>query len=237
MQKAAAANTQAEKALADIESSATPDTGSSQHASLCHRYQRCKNFAESDVWAMAPLPHLVADASSYYAAEENWSFALTTACLMATACDSYRYPPPFHSVRVQDLFRIAKLLSNTAADTSSLSQSPSSVVSKSDPNTRVQDTLKDIDQVSLCQMLLMMVLRLIPEELAKEWDLAVDAQDMLKDIGQLPGRDKALTLINAWATNPEADQSRKFFQYAVVGPVHTLASLGKEALEHEFRRA
>lgn len=154
---------------------------------------------------------------------------------MATACDPYRYPPPFHSARVQGLFRVAKLLSNTAADTNSTSTSASNIVSKTSLGTRAQEILRDIDQVSLCQMLLMLVLRLVPEGFAKEWEVSADAQDMLHDIGLLPGREKELSLINAWAADPGDDKNQAFFRYAVVDPVHWLASLGREALDNEFQ--
>ena len=236
-QKSAAVNAHSEKALADMESSTVAWNERSRRLALRTEYRCCKVLVENDLWAMAPLPRVVADVSNYYAQEQNWTLALTTACLTATACDPYRYPPPFHSARVQGLFRIAKLLSNTAADTNSLSESAGNMVSKTSLHARVQETLRDIDQVSLCQMLLMMVLRLIPKEFAREWELSVDAQDMLSDIGQLPGREKELSLINAWAVNPEADQSQAFFKYAVVDPVHALAGLGKAALDNDFKES
>lgn len=188
---------------------------------------------------MTPLPNVMTEISTWYAEQENWAYALVTACQIATAGDPFRYSAPFHPMRVNGMLLIARLLSNTAFDTAVMSQSVDKVVAKANLDKDIQDTLSSIDQVSLCQMLLIMVLRLAPDGHAAEWTPSISAKVMLDDIARLPGRERELSLINAWAENPDGDESQAFFKYAVVDPVHGLASFGKAALDissKEFQR-
>lgn len=132
---------------------------------------------------------------------------------------------------------VAKLLANTAADTAIAmnSSGSSAVVQKgTDLSNIIQDALREIDQVSLCQMVLMMILRLAPTGEADKWDIPKDAQKMLQDIQQLPGREKELSLIDVWAAEPHSNSTAAFFKFAVVDPCRRLSELGKAVMMNEF---
>ncbi|XEU98688.1 hypothetical protein FSHL1_003975 [Fusarium sambucinum] len=218
--------------LEEKESSGSLET---RRASLRKRYQRCKELAAEDMWAVSPLPQLLSEISILYAEECNFVYALVTACFITTSCDSYRHVLPYHPVRIKGLLLVAKLLANTAADTASLGISQA-VAIKENFNQRALQTLQDIDQVSLCQMLLIMILKSVPKSYVQEWEVSITAKQILDEIDQLPGREKELSLITAWRENPEADQARSFFEYAVVKQVDALANLGLEILEMDFRQ-
>jgi hypothetical protein len=197
------------------------------------RYQRCKGLTTEKLWAVSPLPQLLTEVSILYIEESNFIYALTTACFVATSSDPYRHVLPYHPIRIKGLLLVAKLLANTAADIASLGNSQA-VASKGDINQRALQTLQDIDQVSLCQMLLIMILGSVPKDYVQEWEVSATAQQMLDEINELPGRDQELSLINAWKENPEGEQARAFFEYAVVKQVDSLANLGLEILEMDF---
>ncbi|KAF4340239.1 SET and MYND [Fusarium beomiforme] len=197
------------------------------------RYQQCKGLITEKLWAVSPLPQLLTEVSILYIEESNFIYALATACFVATSSDPYRHVLPHHPIRMKGLLLVAKLLANTAADTASLGNSQA-VASKKDINQKALQTLQDIDQVSLCQMLLIMILKSLPRDYVQEWEVSATAQQMLNEINELPGRDQELSLINAWKENPESEQARAFFGYAVVKQVDSLANLGLEILEMDF---
>ena len=168
----------------------------------------------------------------------RWSFAhaLTIACFVATKCDPIRYASPFHPVRVKNLFMIAKLLANTAESTAALSTSLAAVTTGAGGGRAgsIEETLADIDQVSLCQMLLLLILKLAPADYLGVWELCKPARGMLEEIEGLPGRERELSLIHSWRDDGESEASRTFFDYAVVKQVEVLGSLGKDVLKMEF---
>ncbi|KAM0343329.1 hypothetical protein ACHAPU_008650 [Fusarium lateritium] len=231
--KASAARRYSEE-LSDLIDDKEPSLSlESRRAFLRARYQRCKGLVAEKLWAVSPLPQLLMEISILYAEEENFVYALATACFIATSCDPYRHTLPYHPIRVKGLLLIAKLLANTAADTASLGNSQA-VASKGDFNQRALQTLQDIDQVALCQMLLIMVLKSVPRGYVQEWEVSITAKQMLDEINQLPGRDQELSLIKSWTEKPEADQARAFFEYAVVRQVDALANLGLEIFGMDF---
>lgn len=191
-------------------------------------YRHGKPLVEAGLWAVAPLPQLLTEISLCFVQEGNYPFALTIVCLLATACDPVRYAAPFQPVRTKNVFMVAKMLANTA------DQAPLPPGAASRLSQRVRETLGEIDQVSLCQMLLHLVQGLAPDGLAGEWELALSAREMLTEIEQLPGREKELSLIKSWEREPGSDQSQAFFNYAVVQQLESLAKLGRAVLEAEF---
>ncbi|KAJ4272186.1 hypothetical protein NW762_000897 [Fusarium torreyae] len=198
-------------------------------------YQRCRGLIAGNLWAVSPLSQLLTEISILHTEEGNFIYALATACFIATSCDPYRHVLPYHPVRIKGIMLVAKLLSNTAADTTSLGNSQA-VASQGGFNQRALQTLQDIDQVSLCQMLLIMILKSVPKGYVQEWEVSISAKQMLEEINQLPGRDQELSLINSWKEDPEADQARAFFEYAVVKQIDALANLGLEILNLDFGR-
>ncbi|PNP38235.1 hypothetical protein TGAMA5MH_09806 [Trichoderma gamsii] len=215
-------------ALAEIESP------SERHKLLKSEYKKRKALVDEELWAVTPLPDILFRISMLYGEEENFIFALPVACLIATACDPYQYTSPFHSIRLSGLFTIANFLTHTAATTASLENSATPVSKTALLEQKIEQTLREIDQVSLCQMLLIMVLRYSPSKYGAKMDLAVKAQALLDDIERLAGREQEASLIDEWRRDPNSEKSQAFFEFAVVKQVDTLASLGKEVLERDF---
>ncbi|KAH7133634.1 hypothetical protein EDB81DRAFT_845137 [Dactylonectria macrodidyma] len=234
--KAALANKYSEDAVEMIDPQETPHALNERRRYLHNQYRKCQPLVREGFWGVSPLPQVLSEISIYYAEEGNFMYALAIACFGATSCDPYRHVAPFHPVRAKGLFLIGKLLANTAADTAALSASVEAMVSKGNFSQKALHTLQEIDQVSLCQMLLLMILQQTPEGYNAEWELSISASEMLNDINQLPGRDQELSLINAWRQDPSSDQSRAFFDYAVLKQVDALASLGHEILVTDFGR-
>lgn len=195
----------------------------------------CEDLVAKNLLAVSPVPQVLTELSILFSDKENYAYSLSIACLIAVECDGYRYPAPFHPSRVKTLLMIAKLLANTAAaaaEQSSAVQTSSSV--PSDLYQKVLSALQEIDQVSLCQMLVIMILQSVPIEQMAEWDLIVAAKDMLQDIESLPGRENETSLIEAWKNNRNADESKPFFEYAVVQQINNLATLGRAVIDQEF---
>ena len=233
-EKSSLAVSESEKASERVGYPSELGAGASDLASIRKNYQHCKTLIDQDLWAMSPLPTIMVDISTHYAEQQNWICALATSCLVAAWCDPYRYPAPFHPVRVRGLLMIAKLLANTAADMASAAAADKPTADPESTGDEIRKALTEIDQISLCELLLLLVLHLSPPGHVDEWEVSSSAQEMLRDIKQLPGREKEHTLIDAWATNPEHQESEAFFDYAVVGPVHTLAELGKAQIASDF---
>ncbi|KAF4981402.1 hypothetical protein FZEAL_2784 [Fusarium zealandicum] len=219
-----------------VDAKEAPGSLEERRAVLRSRYRQCKKLVEANLWAVSPLPQVLAEISILYAEEGNFVYALATACYIAKECDPFRHVAPFHPVRVKGLFLIAKLLAHTAADTASLGNAVQASASKEYFSQRALQTLQDIDQVSLCQMLLIMILESVPKAYVEEWELSVSAKQMLEDINQLPGREQELSYINLWKEDTRGDQSRAFYEYAVLKQVDTLANLGLEVLTMDFGR-
>ena len=221
-------------AVAVVDSMDLPSSLSERWKSLDTQVKQCESLATGELWAVAPLPQVLTELSIYYAEDGNFVSALAIACLIATHCDPYRYVAPFHPIRIKGLFMIAKLLANTAADTAALSNSVKLMSAKVDFKQKALETVQEIDQVSLCQMLLIMILRSVADGLGSQWELSLSTISMLEDIEELRGREQELTLINAWKKDPESNISRAFFEFAVLKQVDALASLGRLILKEDF---
>ncbi|KAM0471778.1 hypothetical protein ACHAPX_009171 [Trichoderma viride] len=217
--------------LAEIESP------SERRTFLKSEYKKRKALVDGQLWAVTPLPDIIFRISMLYGQEEDFTLALPVACLIATACDPYQYTSPFHSIRLSGLFTIANFLTHTAATTASLENSNTPVSRTALLEQKIEQTLREIDQVSLCQMLLIMVLKYSPSKYGAKMDLAVKAQALLDDIEKLAGREQEVSLIDEWRRDPNSEKSQAFFEFAVVKQVDALASLGKEVLERDFGNA
>ncbi|KAL6878610.1 SET domain-containing protein [Trichoderma novae-zelandiae] len=201
---------------------------------LKSEYNKRRALVQEELWAVTPLPDILFEISMLYSEEENYAFALTVACLVATACDPYQYPSPYHPIRLAGLFTLANLVSHTAAATAFQTSSNVPVARGGTLEQKVEETLREIDQVSLCQMLLIMVLRYSPDKYGAEAGLATKARALLDDIERLAGREKESSLIDEWRRDPSSEKSQAFFEFAVVKQVDVLASLGKEVLRRDF---
>lgn len=215
-------------ALAEVESP------SERRKLLESEYSKKKALVEEELWAVTPLPDILYRISMLYSEEENYAFALAVACLVATACDPYQYPSPYHPIRLAGLFTVANLVSHTAAATASQTSSAVPVSNNATLEQEMEETLREIDQVSLCQMLLIMILRYLPDGYGAETSLAVKARALLDDIEKLAGREKETSLIDEWRRDPSSEKSQAFFEFAVVKQVDALAGLGKQVLRRDF---
>lgn len=214
---------------------AAVESPSERRKLLKSEYKKRKPLVEEEVWAVTPLPDILFRISMMYGEEENFAFALAVACFVATACDPYQYASPFHPVRLAGLFTIANLTTHTAAATAILANSATPVAkSTTTLEQKMEETLREIDQVSLCQMLLIMILQYSPEKYGAELGLVVKARALLDDIEKLAGREQELSLIDEWRRDPNGEKSQAFFEFAVVQQVNALAGLGREILRRDF---
>lgn len=189
---------------------------------------------ENDLWAVSPVPQMLTEVSLFYTREHMYTYAVVVAALVAVECDPYRYPAPFHVVRLKNLLMVVKLLVLTAESSAALRASLGGMAAKAGLETNILETLADIDQVSLSQMLLMLVLNASPKGCLDEWTLGAQARELHDDIMGLHGRQKESSLIDAWRNDPESESSRLFFEYAVVQQMGALASLGKRVIRMDW---
>lgn len=84
---------------------------------LAKQLSDCKSLVAAELWAVTPLPQTLTELAIYYAEKQDYACALAVAALITRDCDPYRFPAPFHPVRAKNIFMMAKLLSNTAAET------------------------------------------------------------------------------------------------------------------------
>ncbi|KAG6019120.1 hypothetical protein E4U41_003387 [Claviceps citrina] len=97
------------------------------------------------------------------------------------------------------------------------------------------ETLTEMDQVSLSQMLLILVLKASPGQWClDEWSLGLQARELYQDVLRLHGREQELSLINAWRDDPGSESSRLFFEYAAVQQMAALADLGKRVVRMDW---
>ncbi|KAL7922705.1 SET domain-containing protein [Trichoderma austrokoningii] len=215
-------------ALAQIESL------SERRKLLKSEYKKRKALVDEQLWAVTPLPDMLFRISMLYGEEGNFTLALPVACLVAIACDPYQHTSPFYPIRLSGLFTMANFISHTAATTAFQESSSTPVAKKAMLEQKIEQTLRDIDQVSLCQMLLIMILKYVPDQYGAKMDLAVKAQALLDDIEKLAGREQETSLIDEWRRDANSEKSQAFFEFAVVKQVDALASLGIEVLKRDF---
>ncbi|CAH0001190.1 unnamed protein product [Clonostachys byssicola] len=204
---------------------------------LRERFQACRELVAVGAWAAPPVPQLLTAISNYFVNKEDYTSALAIQSLVAIECTPYRYPAPFHPVRIKELVHLASLLSNTAPHTAEqMAQSSPSQLTGGGTSSKIQAALREIDQVSTYQMLLLLAKRLAPAGFSDKFKLSLLASERLDELKQLPGREKELSFIERWNTEPQSEWSKDFFQYAVIDPIHRLASLGEELVKQEFGR-
>ncbi|KAL7788649.1 SET domain-containing protein [Trichoderma ceciliae] len=213
---------------------ATVESPSERRRLLKSEYNKHKALVDEELWAVTPLPDILFRISVMYGEEEDFALALAVACFVATACDPYQYVSPFHPIRLAGLFTIANLITHTAATTAFSAKSDTPVSKKATLEQKIEQALREIDQVSLCQMLLITILNYSPDKYGAELSLVVKARALLDDIEKLAGREQELSLIDEWRQDPNGEKPQAFFEFAVVQQVNDLASLGREVLGRDF---
>lgn len=124
---------------------------------------------------------------------------------------------------------IAQLLSQTAP------LSAMGELGTTCPDARLVDTLARIDQVSLCEAVLRIVVYHGPMAHSDDWEVVVSARELLDDIAQLQGRERESAGIGRWASAPEREEARGWFERAVMGPVRELAGFAEDIVERELK--
>ncbi|KAK1725686.1 hypothetical protein CaCOL14_013349 [Colletotrichum acutatum] len=200
-----------------------------KHKWLRKAYKSASWFPTNGRWAIEPFAQLVDEAAVYFGKTlGNHECALAIACLTAYEVEPYKHPIPFHVERIRGLSAIATELSQTAPEPEKLVKLARDMAAKKKFSAAGVRVLADLDQVSMCQMVLSLINSYKDRTPTVDWD-GIMFRWMVAEIESLPGRDRENSLINAWIMDPKGmDQ---FFRYALVEPLKALSELGKAVLE------
>ncbi|CCF33265.1 MYND finger [Colletotrichum higginsianum] len=201
-----------------------------KHEWLRKAYKTASWFPKVGKYAIEPFAQVVEEATSYYGKDcNNHECALAVASLSAYEIEPYKHIAPFHPQRLKSLSAIAIALSNTAPNPAKLVKLARDMAATKKFTKSGLKVLENLDQVSLCQMVLTIIDMYSPQAPSADWEVVVLANEMLGDIGSLPGRERENALINAWRKDPKGME--EFFRYGLVEPIRTLSELGKVVLE------
>ncbi|KAJ0165928.1 N-lysine methyltransferase SMYD2-B [Colletotrichum tanaceti] len=201
-----------------------------KHEWLRKAYKTASWFPKVGKYAIEPFAQVVEEAAFYYGKDRNnHECALAVASLSAYEIEPYKHIAPFHPQRLKGLSAIAIALSNTAPNPARLMKlARDMAATKNFPKSGLR-VLENLDQVSLCQMVLAIIDMYSPQAPSVDWEIVISANEMLGDIGSLPGRERENALISAWRKDPKGME--EFFRYGLVEPIRTLSELGKVVLE------
>ncbi|KAM0330055.1 hypothetical protein ACHAQA_004226 [Verticillium albo-atrum] len=189
---------------------------------------------DSDRWAIEPASYFLQEALTYYQSVDKPEATLAIASLIAVESDPYKYVEPFHLQRVQGLMGVANVLLGIPPGGDALPSFARRVGQFADFPASKSNALSNVDFMSLCQVILVLVVRWAPLGHSPEWELFLLYREQLQEIEGLEGRDRENGLIKAWASNPA--QMEQFFDFAVVKPMALLSELGKAVLAVDFAK-
>ncbi|OIW35588.1 SET domain-containing protein, partial [Coniochaeta ligniaria NRRL 30616] len=191
--------------------------------------EKCKLLLEAKAYAIEPLPSVLHDLLiRHETQDQNFAYALSLACFLATHCHPFGHPAPFKPWRVKGLMMIAQLLSQTAP------LSATGELGRTCPDAVLVQRLSRMDQVSVCEAVLRLVVHYGPVAHSDEWEVVVSARELLDDIAQLRGRERESAVIGAWAGSPGRPEARAFFEEVVLRPIRELAGFAVGILEREL---
>ena len=194
-----------------------------------HLWARCKPLLDAKMYAIEPLPSILHDlVIRYETADQNFAYALSLACFLATQCHPYAHVVPFKPWRVKGLMMIAQLLSQTAP------LSAMGELKRTCPDQRLVDKLARMDQVSMCEAVLRLVVHYGPMAHSDDWEVLKSARELLDDIQQLQGRERESAAIGAWAMSSGRPDTRHFVDEVVLGPIRELAGFALGIVEREL---
>ncbi|KAI1660207.1 hypothetical protein F4813DRAFT_351298 [Daldinia decipiens] len=196
---------------------------------LRQRWKMCARLRQAELYAVEPLTQVFVDASIYFCEQAYFQYGLVVSCFLALNSDPYRGPMPFSGPRVKGMLMIAKLLANTASMLPWASGSSTGSLS-----AKISQALGKMDQATMCQAILAMVVHYCPAAHSTEWQIYRQAKDLLNDLEGIPGRETENALVNALARNPTGSEETRFFTMAVLGPVQTLAGFALDIMDTEF---
>ncbi|KAH8910479.1 SET domain-containing protein [Coniochaeta sp. PMI_546] len=194
-------------------------------------WEKCKPLLEAKTYAIEPLPSVLHDLVVRHetAADQNLAHALALSCLLATKCHPFAHVPPFKPWRVKGLMMTAQLLSQTAP------LSAAGELGQTCSDRELVARLGRMDQVTVCEAVLRLVVHYGPLGHSDDWEVARGARELLEDIGQLRGRERESMAVRVWASTPERPDARAFFEEVVLGPIDELAEFAIGILEKELR--
>ncbi|KAJ2973000.1 hypothetical protein NUW58_g9053 [Xylaria curta] len=201
------------------------------------RWAACKPLRDprSPAYAIEPLPRVLTEASMFFGEQGNFAYGLCISAFLATRVDPYKAAAPFAPQRVKGLLMVAKLLANTApADTGASTGESKAVTSAKSLRGAVEKALGKMDQATVCQTLLELVVYYAPAAHSEEWSVLREAKDLLADIEALPSRETEDALIKAFVRNPNGDGERRFFEQAILSPLRELSDYCLDIMDSEF---
>ncbi|KAI0858518.1 SET domain-containing protein [Xylaria cubensis] len=210
---------------------------SDKRKQLHRRWTACKPLRDSrtSAYAIEPLPRVLAEASIYFGEQGNFAYSLCISSFLATNVDPYKAAAPFAPQRVKGLLMIAKLLANTApANLDASTGSSRALTSTKSLRGVISEALGKMDQATMCQVLLELVVYYAPAAHSKEWSVFREAKDLLGDLEALQGRETEEALVKAFMRNPNGAEERLFFEQAILGPLRQLSAFCINILDSEF---
>ncbi|KAI1468651.1 uncharacterized protein F4812DRAFT_458178 [Daldinia caldariorum] len=197
---------------------------------LRQRWKLCARLRQAELYAIDPLTQVIVEASVYFCEQANFPYALALSCFLALDIDPYRGPMPFHGQRVKGMLSIAKLLANTASTAPSTAPGGNAGAL----SARISRALGKMDQATMCQTVLAVVVHYCPAAHSTEWQVYRQASELLRDLESLPGRDAENALIAAFARDPTRAEEAEFFKLLVLDPIRELAGFALEIMDAEF---
>ncbi|KAH8160330.1 hypothetical protein CIB48_g7911 [Xylaria polymorpha] len=186
---------------------------SDKQKQLRRRWAACKPLRDSRTPACAiePLPRVLAEASMYFGEQGNFAYSLCISSFLATNVDPYKAAAPFAPQRVKGLLIVAKLLANTApADPDASPGGSKALTSAKNLRGAISKAMGKMDQATMCQILLELVVYHAPAAHSKEWSVFREAKDLLGDLEALQGRETEDALVKAFMRNPDGTEERLF---------------------------
>ncbi|KAI0466459.1 SET domain-containing protein [Xylaria cf. heliscus] len=208
-------------------------SGTEKQKQLRRRWIACKPLRDSrtPAYAIEPLPRVLTEASMYFGEQGNFAYSLCISSFLATSVDPYKSAAPFAPQRVKGLLMVAKLLANTAPADLGGSKALESTKSL---RGAISKALGKVDQATMCQTLLELVVYHAPAAHSTEWGVFREAKDLLGDLEALRGRETEDALVKAFVRNPNGAEERLFFEQAVLGPLRELSGFCVNIMDSEF---
>lgn len=195
--------------------------------------QKYRALINAKMFAAEPLASALHELGMRYGAEEgNFAYSLSLACFRATRCHPYSNVGPFDPWRVKGMLLIAQLLSQTAP------LSMMGELAQICPNPKLVDRLSTskMDQVSICETILRLVIYYGPMAHSDDWEWLKSARELLDDIEKLPGREQESAVIKAWSSQPEHPEAKAFFREQILQPINDLADFAIEIMVEDLTR-
>ncbi|KAI0970300.1 hypothetical protein F4678DRAFT_136256 [Xylaria arbuscula] len=206
-----------------------------KHKQLRRRWKACKPLRDSRAHAVEPLPQVLAEASMYFGEQGNFVSSLCISSFLATEVEPYKAAAPFAPQRVKGVLMVAKLLANTApVDLDPKTDKALSVPRRKGLLERISEAMGKMDQATMCQTLLEIVVYHAPAAHSKEWAVFQEAKDLLGDLEALQGRETEDAFVKAFVRNPNGADERRFFDQAVLGPLRELSAFCFDIIDNEF---